>query len=104
MRNNDIYPGITSRPEIEKLQEEIVTDYIETKPKGTIYHYTDVSGLLGIVQNKNIWNAGAIWQTFEAMKEVNRPEGDEAWQFYDSSIEIAWKTGTSRSRSWSAFR
>src|SRR5690606_22969940 len=47
------------------------------------------------VRNKNIWNAGAIWQTFEAMKEVNRPHGDEAWQFYDSSIEIAWKTGTS---------
>ncbi|MEZ4854452.1 penicillin-binding protein 1C [Flavobacterium sp.] len=47
------------------------------------------------VPNKNNWSAGAIWQTFEAMKEVNRPEGDEAWQFYDSSIEIAWKTGTS---------
>lgn len=29
------------------------------------------------------------------MKEVNRPEGDEAWKFYDSSLEIAWKTGTS---------
>lgn len=30
-----------------------------------------------------------------AMKEVNRPEGDEAWKFYDSSLQIAWKTGTS---------
>jgi len=39
--------------------------------------------------------AGAIWCTYNAMKEVNRPEGDEAWKFYDSSIEIAWKTGTS---------
>ena len=29
------------------------------------------------------------------MKEVNRPEGDEAWRFYDSSLNIAWKTGTS---------
>ncbi|MGB7394837.1 MAG: hypothetical protein WA913_10620 [Pricia sp.] len=29
------------------------------------------------------------------MKEVNRPEGDESWQFFDSSKEIAWKTGTS---------
>ena len=44
---------------------------------------------------KNIFGAGAIWQTFNAMKEVNRPEGDEAWRFYDSSLEIAWKTGTS---------
>ena len=44
---------------------------------------------------KNIFGAGAIWQTFNAMKEVNRPEGDEAWRFYDSSLDIAWKTGTS---------
>ena len=46
-------------------------------------------------RQKNVFGAGAIWQTFNAMKEVNRPEGDEAWRFYDSSIEIAWKTGTS---------
>jgi penicillin-binding protein 1C len=44
---------------------------------------------------KSILGAGAIWQTFNAMKEVNRPQGDEAWRFYDSSLEIAWKTGTS---------
>lgn len=44
---------------------------------------------------KNVFSAGAIWHTFKAMKEVNRPEGDEAWRFYDSSLEIAWKTGTS---------
>jgi penicillin-binding protein 1C len=29
------------------------------------------------------------------MKEVNRPEGSESWEFYDSSKQIAWKTGTS---------
>jgi penicillin-binding protein 1C len=29
------------------------------------------------------------------MEEVNRPEGDEAWKFFDSSLKIAWKTGTS---------
>jgi len=29
------------------------------------------------------------------MKKVNRPEGNESWEFYDSSREIAWKTGTS---------
>lgn len=39
--------------------------------------------------------AGPIWLTYNAMKQVNRPEGDEAWKFYDSSLEIAWKTGTS---------
>jgi len=44
---------------------------------------------------KNIVGAGSIYFTYEAMKEVNRPEGDEAWRFYDSSLPIAWKTGTS---------
>ncbi|WP_035096250.1 penicillin-binding protein 1C [Aquimarina megaterium] len=46
-------------------------------------------------QQKPVYGAGSIWLTFEAMKKVNRPEGDEAWEFYDSSREIAWKTGTS---------
>lgn len=47
------------------------------------------------VSQKPLFGAGSVWMTFEAMKKVNRPEGDEAWQFYDSSREIAWKTGTS---------
>ncbi len=44
---------------------------------------------------KTVLGAGAVYMTYNAMKEVNRPEGDEAWKFYDSSLPIAWKTGTS---------
>ena len=44
---------------------------------------------------KTILGAGSIWLTYNAMEQVNRPEGDEAWKFYDSSLKIAWKTGTS---------
>ncbi|WP_047417213.1 penicillin-binding protein 1C [Cellulophaga sp. Hel_I_12] len=44
---------------------------------------------------KTVFDAGSIYLTFEAMKEVNRPEGNESWEFYDSSKQIAWKTGTS---------
>lgn len=44
---------------------------------------------------KPVFDAGSIYLTFEAMKEVNRPEGEESWEFFDSSKEIAWKTGTS---------
>jgi penicillin-binding protein 1C len=47
------------------------------------------------VFNKPELGAGSIWLTYNAMKEVNRPQADEAWRFYDSSLEIAWKTGTS---------
>ncbi len=48
-----------------------------------------------ISNQKTIVGAGSIFLTYNAMKEVNRPQGDEAWKFYDSSLEIAWKTGTS---------
>ena len=44
---------------------------------------------------KTVFDAASLYLTFEAMKEVNRPEGNESWEFYDSSKEIAWKTGTS---------
>ncbi|WP_432672627.1 penicillin-binding protein 1C [Flavobacterium sp. SM2513] len=44
---------------------------------------------------KTIIGAGSIWLTYKAMEEVNRPEEDEAWQFYDSARKVAWKTGTS---------
>lgn len=44
---------------------------------------------------KNIVGAGSIYLTYKAMIEVNRPEGGESWKFYDSSLPIAWKTGTS---------
>lgn len=46
-------------------------------------------------KEKALWGAGAIYNTFNALTKVNRPEGDEAWQYYDSAIKIAWKTGTS---------
>ncbi len=47
------------------------------------------------VKDKIIYDAGSIFLTYESMKQVNRPEGDDSWEYYDSSKEIAWKTGTS---------
>jgi len=44
---------------------------------------------------KTVCGAGAIYSTFEAMKEVNRPEGEEIWHFFNPNRAIAWKTGTS---------
>jgi penicillin-binding protein 1C len=44
---------------------------------------------------KTLFDAASIYLTYESLKEVNRPEGDENWEFFDSSKQIAWKTGTS---------
>lgn len=39
--------------------------------------------------------AGAIYKTFESLRESNRPNADENWSFYQDARPIAWKTGTS---------
>ena len=44
---------------------------------------------------KTLFDAASVYLTFESLKEVNRPEGDDNWEFYDASKKIAWKTGTS---------
>ncbi|WP_299223120.1 penicillin-binding protein 1C [uncultured Psychroserpens sp.] len=44
---------------------------------------------------KTLFDAASIYLTYESLKKVNRPEGDESWEFFDDSKEIAWKTGTS---------
>jgi penicillin-binding protein 1C len=40
-------------------------------------------------------NASAIWQTFEAMVEVSRPDEESSWTEFSSLGKVAWKTGTS---------
>ena len=39
--------------------------------------------------------ASSVWLTYEALKRVNRPEGEAGWQYFSSSRNLAWKTGTS---------
>lgn len=41
-----------------------------------------------------VYEAGAVWQTFEALTNVNRPE-ELDWRSIPSMQKIAWKTGTS---------
>lgn len=79
-----------------------VNYFNKTKGKYRNKEFTELNYLNGFEQDygdetnqKPILGAGSIYLTYNAMKEVNRPEGDEAWRFYDSSLEIAWKTGTS---------
>ncbi|MDR2475053.1 MAG: penicillin-binding protein 1C [Bacteroidales bacterium] len=41
-----------------------------------------------------VFHSGAVWQTFEVIKGVNRPEEID-WQVIPSMQPVAWKTGTS---------
>ena len=47
------------------------------------------------IDNDPPYNASAIWLTYEALLKVNRPESETGWQFFSSSVNMAWKTGTS---------
>ena len=38
---------------------------------------------------------GAVWCTFDALTEVNRPEEEGDWHTFHASRAVAWKTGTS---------
>jgi penicillin-binding protein 1C len=42
-----------------------------------------------------VFDAGAIYETFQSLREVNRPLGETNWQFFSDAQPIAWKTGTS---------
>ena len=42
-----------------------------------------------------IFSAATSWFTFQAMREVQRPEDDINWELFETSQQIAWKTGTS---------
>ncbi|MCH2044963.1 MAG: penicillin-binding protein 1C [Saprospiraceae bacterium] len=37
----------------------------------------------------------SIYLTFEAMRQLERPSSEGAWEFFESAKPIAWKTGTS---------
>jgi penicillin-binding protein 1C len=38
---------------------------------------------------------GAVWETFNAMLDVSRPDDEANWESFETSQKIAWKTGTS---------
>ncbi len=69
--------------------------------EGRYYNLNFPSYILDESNNKEsewktapIFSAGAIWQTFEALTNVNRPEEID-WRSIPSMQKIAWKTGTS---------
>ena len=40
-------------------------------------------------------SAGSIWSAFDSMKQLERPNVEGEWEYFNSSSKIAWKTGTS---------
>ncbi|NOQ74358.1 MAG: penicillin-binding protein 1C [Crocinitomix sp.] len=47
------------------------------------------------IEERPVFSAATSWFTFQAMREVQRPEDDINWELFETSQQIAWKTGTS---------
>lgn len=50
---------------------------------------------VSLLPSTDLLSAGAIWYTFEAMREVERPNSAGEWEFFQAGKPVAWKTGTS---------
>ena len=62
------------------------------------YHLVDLHPGLETASptdGKFVFRAASIWQTFNTLTEINRPEEEAGWQQLSSSGRLAWKTGTS---------
>ena len=68
------------------------------------YYYNDFRALHFLPQKEStlqcspkvpLLSASAIYQTFEAMQVLERPESEGAWAYFQSARQMAWKTGTS---------
>lgn len=71
------------------------SEYVPDAFQGYSYVKQDVSNTIKLQPDAPVFDAGAIYNTLETLRNVNRPNGEENWQFYEDAQPIAWKTGTS---------
>jgi len=71
------------------------SEYTSDSFQGYSYMKQEVSNKLKLQSDAPVFDAGAIYNTLETLRNVNRPTGEENWQFYEDAQPIAWKTGTS---------
>ena len=45
--------------------------------------------------DQSLFSAGSVWQCFNAMQQVERPDAQGRWERYANPVRVAWKTGTS---------
>lgn len=84
------YAGMVKTLNLHNLTNEYATNtwdsprWESTSIKDTNYTRTSTK-----------YDAGAIYEVFEAMTNVNRPAAESSWRSFASSRKVAWKTGTS---------
>jgi penicillin-binding protein 1C len=71
------------------------SEYRDTEFLEPSYVMDSMNDFGNISDTPPVFNAGSIHETFKALQSVNRPQGEENWQYFSNSQPIAWKTGTS---------
>ena len=85
---NDMAKSLCAYTEKEKT-------YFSGKPDIQLKGSDDEKQIISFENSKStMYHPGAVWQTFDVIKEVNRPEEID-WKYITSMQTISWKTGTS---------
>lgn len=82
----------TKLTDLTKVYTQFAQKLLYGRNKG-VHFSLDEKSITPLIPSK--WSEAAIYSTFEAMVEVNRPDEDNNWRLFSSSRKIAWKTGTS---------
>lgn len=82
----------TKLTDLSKIYTQLAQKLLYGKNKGFHFSKNDSNKTVPLPSK---WSKAAIFSTFEAMVEVNRPDEDNNWRLFNSSNKIAWKTGTS---------
>ncbi|MEM1123550.1 MAG: penicillin-binding protein 1C, partial [Bacteroidota bacterium] len=80
------YAQIDSRYYKDDFRRE---NYLSSKERISFNRQKDIT------KTAPVLTAAAIYQTFDAMQKVERPNSEGNWNQFESSQQIAWKTGTS---------
>ncbi|WP_317128803.1 penicillin-binding protein 1C [Tenacibaculum adriaticum] len=75
--------------------DELKYQYYQNEFVEQTYLNTEKVNFGKVVPTPKIVDAGSTYLTLNTLTNVNRPNTDQAWKYYDSSQKIAWKTGTS---------
>ena len=69
--------------------------YVRKDFHGPIYDGDPSATARGEKEPTSWLSAGSAYLTFDALKELYRPQEESGWKYFETSRKIAWKTGTS---------
>lgn len=73
----------------------VENEYSSNTWKDAHLYSSDISQLSAVTRTSSKYDAGSIFETFQALTDVHRPLMEASWKQYSSSTRVAWKTGTS---------